>query len=228
MKRKSFDWEAIGREYRAGQLSIREIGRQHGCAESYIRKVAKKEGWKRDLTKAIKEQVRNKMVRNTERTPSANQSEATDKEIVKEYSDRAVAVLNIQRKDVGELGILGQALREELKALTCNKEDFEELAEALCALETKQSKAKKNGKDRITGIQRQIEAIQKVLSLPERAKVFQSLCNSIAKLIPLERQSYNLEDNPDGEALDSLTEILRNVAGATRGLPNRNQHKIES
>ena len=50
-KRKKIDWEGINREYRAGQVSISLIADAYGCSEGTIRKKAKKEGWKRDLTK---------------------------------------------------------------------------------------------------------------------------------------------------------------------------------
>jgi len=52
------EWVAIGREYRAGQLSVREIARQHGCSESAIRKAAKRCGWTRDLAARVREGVR--------------------------------------------------------------------------------------------------------------------------------------------------------------------------
>ena len=38
--RKVLDWEAIEREFRAGQLSLREIGRRFGLTEGAIRKRA--------------------------------------------------------------------------------------------------------------------------------------------------------------------------------------------
>ena len=221
MKRKSFDWEVIGREYRAGQLSIREIARQYGCSDKAIRNKAKKEAWKRDLAKAIKEKVRTKLVRSEVRTLNADK-EVTDEEIVEQFSDRAVAVLDLQRKDIGELAAVGQSLREELKTLTCNKEDFEQLAEALMSLDEKKSEG-------ILGLKARLEAIRKVLSLPERVKVYQSLCNSISRLVPLERQAFGFDDDSPGDGiLEDLSEILKSVAGATRGLPNRTQTKIEN
>ena len=39
------DWEAIEREYRAGQLSVREIARQHDVSAPAIVKRAKRLGW---------------------------------------------------------------------------------------------------------------------------------------------------------------------------------------
>lgn len=52
--RKNIDWEKVEAEYRAGRLSLREIGATFGCSDTAVRKKAKREGWKRDLAARIK------------------------------------------------------------------------------------------------------------------------------------------------------------------------------
>jgi hypothetical protein len=42
------DWESVERQYRIGDLSLREIGRQFDVTHAAIRKHAAKEGWTRD------------------------------------------------------------------------------------------------------------------------------------------------------------------------------------
>lgn len=108
-KRKTYDWEAIEREFRAGVLSIRELGRKHGCSDTAIRKRAKKEGWERDLSAKVREKVRTKLVRSKVRTPNAN-----DAQIVEEESDRVVDTLNLLRKDIVDLGKVESKLMKEL------------------------------------------------------------------------------------------------------------------
>jgi hypothetical protein len=46
------DWPVIEREYRAGQLSVKELGRQYKLSDAVIRKRAKAYGWTRDLSGA--------------------------------------------------------------------------------------------------------------------------------------------------------------------------------
>jgi len=41
------DWEAIEREYRAGDSSIRALAEKHGVSDTAIRKKAKAEGWEK-------------------------------------------------------------------------------------------------------------------------------------------------------------------------------------
>ena len=56
-ERKSVDWEAIEREYRAGQLAVVEIGRQHGLSHTAINKRAKRDGWTRNLADRVRKKV---------------------------------------------------------------------------------------------------------------------------------------------------------------------------
>ena len=52
-KKAKADWEAIEREYRAGQLSIRLLASRHGVSECTVRKRAKAAWWPREPAKAM-------------------------------------------------------------------------------------------------------------------------------------------------------------------------------
>ena len=41
------DWLAVERDYRAGLLSLRELGQKHGCSHSTIANFASRHGWTR-------------------------------------------------------------------------------------------------------------------------------------------------------------------------------------
>ena len=56
--KKPIDWEAIERDYRAGILSVREIGAKCGCTHTAINKRAKRDGWERDRAARQQEPVR--------------------------------------------------------------------------------------------------------------------------------------------------------------------------
>ena len=111
------DWEAIEREYRAGQLSIREIGRQYGVSHVGIEKHAKKAGWVQDLKEAVKEEVTTVLVptivtAETEVTTVTNSHthEAENKAIVKAAAGRTLKLVQIHRADA-------QRQREILRTL---------------------------------------------------------------------------------------------------------------
>jgi hypothetical protein len=109
-ERKQIDWERVEIEYRAGKLSLREIAKASGCSEGAIRKRAKTDGWERDLSKRIEEEVRNKLVRSevrkAERVP--------EKEIIEAVATRSANIVLAERKDLEELRALENKLMAEL------------------------------------------------------------------------------------------------------------------
>lgn len=110
------DWEAIEREYRAGQLSVREIGRQHSIPESTIRKKAKAEGWSRDLTERVKEAVRSELVRSEGAEAMREGCVQEEKEIVKAAAARTIKLVQIHRADAKMQRQILADLIGELKA----------------------------------------------------------------------------------------------------------------
>ena len=108
------DWEAIEREYRAGQLSVREIARQHGLTEGAIRKRAKADEWSRPLADKVREAVREKLVR-ADGTQEGTQSQrVTDAEIVDGAASRGFAVVTSHRRDLEQLHGLKRILATRL------------------------------------------------------------------------------------------------------------------
>ena len=123
--RKKYDWEAIEREYRAGQLSIREIGKKHGPTDSAIRQKAKKEGWSRDLTQDVQKRTKDKLLRTELRTPNAQEDSA----IVEEAAERGAEVVRSHRRDINDArGICG-LLMTELRDSTVHNETIADVIE---------------------------------------------------------------------------------------------------
>ena len=73
-EKRNVDWDAIERDYRAGVLSLREIGASQSVTEGAIRKRAKRDGWSRDLGARIQAKaddlVRKQLVRSEVRSES--------------------------------------------------------------------------------------------------------------------------------------------------------------
>lgn len=57
-RKEQIDWEAIERDYRLGQLSIRELARRFGIEPSTITRKAAKDAWVRDLSQEVKARTR--------------------------------------------------------------------------------------------------------------------------------------------------------------------------
>lgn len=162
-ERKQIDWEAVEREYRAGQLSNREIGRKFNLTEGAIRKQAKALGWEKDLVEQVRKAVRRKLVRTEVR-----KNNATEEEIVEAASDRAVAVVEIQRKDINKLRDLEADCIKRL-------EDNEKIAIVY--------------QGKVT--------TELPVGLPTRADILQKLAFVAHKRIQLERQAYGMGDGSD-------------------------------
>lgn len=113
MTKPTTDWEAIEREYRAGQLSLREIGRIHGVSDTAVRKKAKLGAWERDLTKQVQEAVRAKLVRE-DGSQGSHPQRTTDRDIVQDTAARAVEVVRSHRRSLSQLNAIGDILAERL------------------------------------------------------------------------------------------------------------------
>ncbi len=181
MTKKATDWEAIEREYRAGQLSVREIGLQHEVSHTAINKRAKAEAWTRDLAKAVRQEVSNRLV-STE-VSSANAQEAVDT-----AAARGVELVRQHRKSLSRAQSIIEKLLFELERGTDNIEDIEDAIE----IETKDDK---DGKRR--------NMMLKAVSLPTRASTAAALSLTIKNIIPLERVAFNLDERAPPDESDN-------------------------
>ena len=152
------DWEAIEREYRAGQLSIREIARQHGVSAPAILKRAKVNGWTRNMAQAVRNAVEAELVSTS--VSSANPREPTD---LKEAAARGVEVVIQHREMLSRLrGIFNETSRQLHQHL-------HEPSETAAIFQAKGD-----------GV----------------ASLLTALSNSAQRIIPLERQAFNLDPRP--------------------------------
>ena len=99
-KRPPLDWEAIEREYRAGQLSVTEIGRQYGCSKTAIQQRAKKWAWTRNLTAAVQLETQRRL---TEMELAGQVAAGNAREVVDSAAARGVEIVTIQRKSLRRL-----------------------------------------------------------------------------------------------------------------------------
>lgn len=125
------DWEAIEREYRAGQLSIREIAKRNEITDGAIRRKAKVGEWQRDLSDQVREAVRSKLVRADVRT-----STASVKDIVAEAAARGVDIVLRHRKDISRLNALKEKIATKAETILDTVTTLEDLNDASQAVES--------------------------------------------------------------------------------------------
>lgn len=177
-KRPVIDWEAIEREYRAGQLSVVEIGRQHGVSHTAINKRAKKLGWKRDLADKVRKEV---SARLSETEVSPEVSAARENETIEAAAARGVEVVRQHRKDISGYSAMARQLLGELEESTIHNEEIVELIEAETASD-------KNNMRR--------QNMLRAVALPTRAGIVKDLAGAAKILIELERKAFNLDEQP--------------------------------
>lgn len=115
-ERKPIDWERIEAEYRAGQLSVREIARQHGVGAPAIVKRAQKLGWERDLSASVREAVNAKLVKETAAGNTEGNTRNT-RETVEAAADRVVSLVRQHRADFRRDGERLVRLAEKLDGM---------------------------------------------------------------------------------------------------------------
>ncbi|MBD1399450.1 hypothetical protein [Pelovirga terrestris] len=191
MNRIKTDWETISRHYRAGCRSLRDIGNEYGISEAAIRKRAKKEGWPRDLSEQIKAKATEKVRIEAVRGGTQGASERT---IIEAESDIQSRVALSHRKDIPQKRELVAKLFAEIEAMTDNKELFETLQEALANDDAKALS----------------QAVNKVVSLPQRIKGTADLVNAYRTLIMLEREAFGINDDA-GSSEDALANLIKKV-----------------
>lgn len=160
------DWEAVEKEYRANQLSVREIGRRYGVSDKAIRNKAKSNGWQRDLGDEVSKRARMESVRTEVRTANASYSE---EEVVQQFAQRSAEVEQMQRGQMGRLLALGEALLEEVQTAE--------------------------------------------LDLPKRTSCYRDLSQAAARLIPLQRQMYRLDEQESDESYEAQLRRLAESDG---------------
>ena len=175
------DWEAVERDYRAGLLSVREIGLAHGVSHTAINKRAKKFGWDRDLKAKIKAKA-DALVSKSEVSKEVSSKQAeTEREIIESNATAIANVRMAHRGDIRRSRGLVNKLLDELESLTDNAELFDALGEMMDTPDD-------NGIDKLNDL------YNKVISLPSRSKTMKDLADTLKTLISLERQAYDLEN----------------------------------
>ena len=198
-KKATHDWEAISMAYRAGMLSLRQIGAEHGISDTAIRKRAKRVGWERDLSARVKAKaddlVRREAVRGSVRTDTA-----CEREIVDANATIQANVVLKGRGDIQKARALVMRLLEELEQMTGSGDLLGQLGDLMRDPEANADKLQ--------------DAYRKVISLPARVDTMKKLAEALKILIALEREAYGIDGRRSvGESIEELLERLDSLAG---------------
>lgn len=214
-RKKVVDWEAVECMYRAHVLSTREIARQHGITEGAVRKKAKEHTWGRDLSACVREKVRNELIRTPVRTAdaifaAAKQAEST---MVDASAAHQVQVVRDHRSVLRRMHSIAVVLLHELEVQTAQRALYEELGDLLRTED-------ENGHDKRNDFYR------KIIASANRVDSVKKLAETMKIIVGLERQAFNIGDNPP-PAQDALSALLATIASRPTRLPVRSERVIE-
>jgi len=172
--KSAFDWESIEREYRAGQLSVSEIARQHGCSRTVIIKKANRLDWSRDLTDAVRREIKSRLS-----VADGLQESATPcntQEAIDTAASRGVEIVRRHRRLLATLSACAEGVAEAVKT----------------------------GIDAARSGEMASEDAKAILSIigdrESLSDAMEKASRSAHKLIALERQAYNLDDREAGSS----------------------------
>lgn len=195
--RKPIDWEAVEQEYRAGQMSLREIGRKHGVNAGTIVKKAKKCEWIQDLSGKVRTET---AARLAQATPDGNTggNSVASREAVKLAAARGVEVVLQHRVLASRAKRIVAGLLGELEAISEHLPDLEAEIDATCG-----------------GDGRQAIKAKEAISVASRSKSMRELAGSLETLVRVERQAFSLDaperEQPPAQSRDAALAALRRL-----------------
>ena len=191
----TIDWPAVERDYRAGILSLREIGTSHGVTHGAIRKRATRDGWTRDLQAKIQAKADELVSKALVSKEVSKADLATERQIIDAGAQRIAQVRNEHRQDINRMRSLGTALLAELEDQTFDAVLLSQLGELM-------RNPDESGSDRLNDIYR------KVISTPGRVDTAKKLVETMKSVIAMEREAYNIGTTPEESAVTGLAAFL--------------------
>ncbi len=206
-KRRRPDWSVVKRQYETGQHSLRALAKLHGISEGAIRKKRDRFGWTCKLSAAVKERTRQKLVQQlAAKVPKSKGTQGTH--FKSTHSTRRSrksapdpdAGKTLERIEAEREATIENASTHKAAVVTYHQKCLRTLIESANVIgeRCKQSLEDPAGFDE-----------KKYPFRGKRESVSDALkkCADIeAKLIPLERQAYDLDQISEDEAAGTLLE----------------------
>lgn len=188
MAKNKYDWEAIEKDYRLGQLSIRAIAEKYGLNGSYsaITAKAKKYGWTRNVAKRVQELTRDGLIVNAQAN-NAHILHTPTREDIEQAALTNIQVINRHRNDIRQGRQLVFLLMGQLFQVASSREELEQ--EVMAKTQEDQTIARRN-------------SMLKAIALPTHASILRDLSTALKNLIPLERQAYNISEEVEVETYE--------------------------
>jgi hypothetical protein len=187
-KRRKVDWDAVERDYRASQMTLREMGEKHGCTHGAIAQQAKARGWQRDLRPAIDQATQARLI---EASLSNAVNGATQEltNVVLAVAEVNTQVILRHRTGLQRITRIKDLLLDQIEQAAMN---LPELAEAIEMVRNPDE----NGQDKAN------DALRKAMSRTALVDDLKKLAEVDERVRKGEREAFSIggDDEPDATA----------------------------
>lgn len=125
--RRKVDWEAVERDYRATQMTLRELGAKHGCDHAAIARKASKCEWKKDLASAVRKATSAKLIEQAVNSVVNDRQQAVTN-IVLVAAELNKQVILGHRRRLGDLSDAVEQAKAKLMSLGSSVTDIRDAA----------------------------------------------------------------------------------------------------
>lgn len=214
----SIDWQAVERDFRTGRFTLRELGEKYRCTHAAVGKRARKEGWKQDLSSAVRSATNAGLI---EAAVAAGFQKTTDTVLAAAELNKSVILSH--RNDVREMRDDVFMLLSELRSSMITEEERARLVQILAG----------ENPDAVDSIQAR-QLVSKFASVGNRVASVKLLVDAMAKLQIAERIAFSLDEKgeekvtPLGEALKTfVAQLHAESAGHIPVVPHAQIRRIK-
>ena len=184
--KRNTDWQAVERDYRTSQFTLRELATKHGVSHQAIAKQAKKNAWTQDLAIAIKQATNAKLVQDLVDTQIAIGGQQVANAVLVAAEVNKQVILG-HRSDLKETRDVAMNLLGELASTSMLKAESDKLAEVLTWKEG-------DKKPTHTEIAEARKLIYKALDVGNRIQGVKALAETLNKLQAGERKAFGMSE----------------------------------
>lgn len=195
------DWDAVERDYRTSQMTLREMASKHGCSHGRIAQRAKREKWNRDLSGAIKQATDAKLIEasvNSLLTSKANQATQDLTNVVMVAAEANTQVILGHRIGLRRITTIKEMLLDQIEQAAENMADLADVIEMVRTPDE-------------NGIDRANDALRKVLGRSALVDDLKKLADVDEKVRKGEREAFNIDSTPPPES-DAFTTLLLKIS----------------
>lgn len=187
-KKPRTDWEAVERDYRTNQYTLRELAEKHGANHATIGRRAEREGWTRDLTDAIRQATNARLITEAvqQKCDDAQQNATTAVLVAAEAN---VHVILKHRTGLQRLTNVKEVLLNQIEQAAANLPDLAEVIEMV-----------RNPDD--NGIDRANDAMRKAMTRSTLIDDLKKLAEVDERVRKGEREAFNIQggaEDPDAK-----------------------------